>query len=363
MLKKSSGRNLKVLALEPYFGGSHRSFLDGLRTSLPFDFECMTLPARKWKWRMRLSAPYYAEQLKQSGKRYDRILCSTFLDVAAFRGLAPEWVRQVPVLTYFHENQFMYPVQIDHERDFHFALTNVTTALASDRIAFNSIHNLKTFTAGIKKLMKSSYDLKLKDPVKEITSKAVIIHPGMNFSDIDNAPDPVRKGPPVILWNHRWEHDKNPDLFFKTLFDLDKKGIDFKLIVLGESFKERPPVFEKAQKVLANKVMHFGYIKSVGDYVKMLKQGDIVVSTADHEFFGMAVIEAVRAGCRPLLPGRLSYPQLFPATYLYSERNFKSRLKELILKGNRLEPELAKKMTEPYSWEALVAEYSSWISG
>lgn len=48
---------LRVLAVEPYYGGSHRAVLDGLAARLgplgvTFDF--LTLPARKWKWRMRL---------------------------------------------------------------------------------------------------------------------------------------------------------------------------------------------------------------------------------------------------------------------------------------------------------------------
>jgi glycosyltransferase involved in cell wall biosynthesis len=362
-MRKSSINTLKILVLEPYFGGSHKSFLKGLSTHLPFEFTYMTLPARKWKWRMRLSAPYYADKLKQSKERFDRILCSTFIDVATFRGLAPNWVRKVPLLTYFHENQFAYPVQFDDQRDFHFGLTNVTTALASDRIAFNSIYNFETFIAGLKDLIKKSYDLKLKNPVREITSKADIIAPGMDFSVIDKLKTSVRKGPPVILWNHRWEHDKNPELFFTTLIELDRKGIDFRLIVLGQSFKEHPPVFENAQIKLASKILHFGYIESRHQYVKMLKQGDLVVSTADHEFFGMSVIEAVRAGCRPLLPNRLSYPQLFPDQYLYDDRNFKNQLKEIILKEKLLYSKLAEKLTQPYSWDSLASKYTSWING
>ena len=360
-MRKSSINSLKVLVLEPYFGGSHRSFIRGLTTHLPYQFELLTLPARKWKWRMRLSAPYYADQLKQSGERYDRIICSTFVDVAAFRGLAPVWVRQVPLFTYFHENQFVYPVQIDDERDFHFALTNMTTALASDYLAFNSTYNFKSFITGIRKLIKKSYDLKLTDPVTDIKSKAIIIPPGMDFSAIDKAAAPERSGPPVILWNHRWEHDKNPELFFRTLIELDKEDIDFRLIIMGESFKDHPPVFEKAQKELAQKILHVGYAGSKHEYARWLKQGDIVVSTADHEFFGMSVIEAVRAGCRPLLPNRLSYPELFPEEYLYSDRNFKHRLKELILKGQRLALDIAEKLTQPYSWHTLASEYMSWI--
>ncbi len=362
-MRKSSMHKLKVLVLEPYFGGSHKSFLKGLSTHLPFEFNFMTLPARKWKWRMRLSAPYYADKLKHTGERFDRILCSTFIDVATFRGLAPDWVRKVPLLTYFHENQFVYPVQFDDQRDFHFALTNVTTALASDRIAFNSTYNFETFMSGLKGLIKYSYDLKLKNPVKEITSKTDIIAPGMDFSAIDKLKASERKGPPVILWNHRWEHDKNPELFFTTLIELDKKGVDFRLIVLGESFKNHPPVFETAQNKLASKILHFGYVDSRHQYAKMLTQGDIVVSTANHEFFGMSVIEAVRAGCRPLLPNRLSYPRLFPETYLYDDRNFKNQLKEIILKEELLDSKFAEKLTQPYSWDSLASKYTSWING
>ena len=84
-----SGGDLNVLVVEPYYGGSHKQFLDGLAQHLPFRFRPMTLPARKWKWRMRLAAPHFARLLHRLDERFDLVLCSTFLDVAAFRGLAP----------------------------------------------------------------------------------------------------------------------------------------------------------------------------------------------------------------------------------------------------------------------------------
>ena len=359
-MRKSSGKKLKVLVLEPYFGGSHKSFLMGLSTHLPYEFNFMTLPARKWKWRMRLSAPYYADKLNQTKDRFDRILCSTFVDVATFRGLAPEWVRQVPLLTYLHENQFAYPIQVEDKRDFHFALTNLTTALASDSIAFNSEYNFNTFLDGTKKLLKKSHDLKLTEAVKAVKLKSLIIPPGIDFSIIDSAKNPERSDHPVILWNHRWEHDKNPELFFETLFKLESKGVDFRLVILGESFKEHPVIFERAKKKLGKKILQFGYVKSTKEYATWLKQSDIVVSTANHEFFGISVIEAVRAGCRPLLPDRLSYPELFPKELLYKDNSLTKNL-EVSLKNGRLGNEEALKLTKRFSWEALKADYMKWI--
>ena len=353
---------LRVLVLEPYHGGSHKSFLAGLCRNLPFAFDLMTLPARKWKWRMRLSAPFYAQELHKSGRRYDRILCSTFVDVAAFRGLAPPWVRDVPLLTYFHENQFAYPTQFVDERDLHFALTNLTTALSSDRIAFNSLYNLESFMEGIEETLKHSYDLKLEDAIEEIQEKSRVLPPGIDFSFIDTAKEENRPGPPVILWNHRWEHDKDPDSFFEALFGLDREGNDFRLVVLGESFKAHPEIFDAARQRLSEKVLHFGYVRSRKDYARWLKQGSVVVSTARHEFFGIAVLEAVRAGCRPLLPRRLSYPELFPEDFLYNEGDLLNRLKEAVRK-KRLSHHVSLKLTKPVSWEELAPAYRSWIRG
>ena len=356
--------SLKILVLEPYYGGSHKTFLNGLMRHLPYTFDLLTLPARKWKWRMRLAAPYFAEILHKEKKQYDRILCSTFVDVATLRGLAPSWVNDVPILTYYHENQFAYPVQVNDERDFHFALTNVTTALASDRLAFNSTYNLETFLKGTGRLLQKTPDMKFPAWEKRIRDKSIILPPGIEplQPDCDNNDPPSKNcGPPVILWNHRWEHDKNPEHFFRTLYALDDQGLSFGLIVLGQSFARQPSIFREAEKRLAKRIIHFGYAASRQQYLRLLGRGDFVLSTAIHEFFGLAVIEAVRCGCHPLLPARLSYPEIFAKQYLYEDGEFLQRMADLLHSGKRLDAKAAHALTRSYTWTTLAKKYRQWF--
>jgi glycosyltransferase involved in cell wall biosynthesis len=356
---------LKVLILEPYYGGSHKTFLKGIQTHVPFDFTLLTLPARKWKWRMRLAAPYFADKIisLREKEKIDVIFCSSFVDVATLRALLPHPIGQLPFYTYFHENQFAYPVQKEDERDFHFGLTNLTTFMASDRVAFNSLYNLDTFIEGVDKLLKICPDMKFDHLSNQLQSKAVILHPGIDLSDFPE-PDTCKSSsvkPSVIVWNHRWEHDKNPEYFFETLYELDKQKNDFRLVVMGQSFQRQPAVFAEAQLELAHRIDHFGYVESREEYIRQLCRADIVISTATHEFYGISVIEAVRAGCYPLMPARLSYPELFPAEYLYEDGELFSRIKALLKDPGRIDKAQAKTLTECYSWPVLREKYLEWF--
>ncbi len=358
---------MKILVLEPYFGGSHKTFLEGLQAHVPFDFILQTLPARKWKWRMRLAAPFFADKITAlcNSTEINAVFCSSFVDVATLRSLLAAPVSQLPFYTYFHENQFAYPVQKKDERDFHFGLTNLNTILASDKVAFNSRYNMQTFLQGVEQILQICPDMKLEGIVEKITAKASTLHPGIDFSHIDRAAKLRRrnKKSPVIVWNHRWEHDKDPKYFFKTLFDLDADGLDFRLVILGQSFRRTPAVFAAAQDKLRKRIIHCGFVESRKDYARLLAQGDIVVSAARHEFYGISVIEAVRAGCIPLLPDRLSYPELFPPQYLYGNGDLFNRLKYLLGDPDMMDPAQTKALTDRFSWPNLRKKYIAWFGG
>ena len=357
---------MRILILEPYYGGSHKTFLDGLQTHVPIDFSLLTLPARKWKWRMRLAAPFFADRIMSlyKNKKFDLIFCSSFVDVATLRSLLPVPVSRLPMYTYFHENQFAYPVRRKDERDFHFGLTNLTTVLASDRVAFNTGYNRQTFLTGVEQILKICPDMNLTGMLEKIEAKSIILNPGIDFSLIDQAEKNIRKkvDSPVIVWNHRWEHDKNPKYFFKTLYELADEGLDFKVIILGQCFRSIPAVFVEAQDKLKQQILHCGFVETREKYSRLLALGDIVVSTAKHEFYGISIIEAVRAGCIPLLPDCLSYPELFPAQYLYENKELFKRLKSIFHDPGTIDRTAARSMTDRFSWKQLSGKYLKWFS-
>jgi len=112
------------------------------------------------------------------------------------------------------------------------------------------------------------------------------------------------------LWAARWEHDKNPEDFFAAIKILKQKGIEFRLNVVGEQFKDSPDIFNTAKIDLADHIDRWGFQTNRNEYINALTESDVIVSTANHEFFGISVIEAIAAGAYPLLPKRLSYPQI-----------------------------------------------------
>ena len=302
---------MRVLALEPYYGGSHRHFVDGWSARSRHDWTLLQLPPYKWKWRMRHSAltlAAEAERRAATGERWDCLFCSDMLNLAELRGLAPGVLGSLPSVLYFHENQITYPVQVEKERDFQFGMTNIVSALAADHVWFNSAFHRDAFLAAIPPFLNRMPDHRPVESVEIIRAKAVVRQPGVPCLSARRGERPA--GPLRILWAARWEFDKNPECLFEALAALRDAEVPFRVSVLGESFRKVPAVFEWARSEFRRQIETWGFQAQRADYQRALMRADVFVSTARHEFFGISTIEAMVAGAYPLLPRRLSYPEL-----------------------------------------------------
>ena len=303
---------MRVLALEAYYGGSHRAFLDGWRSHSRHEFSVLSLPAHKWKWRMRHAAITFAHQLHQAtsnGETWDVIWCSDMLNLAEFVGLAPTKLRDLPKVVYFHENQLTYPVQEEAERDLHFAFTNFITCQAADRIWFNSNYHQSDFLTALRTYLGRMPDYVPLESLESIEPKCEVQYPGID-SPLVRRTGRRRDQGLRICWNARWEHDKNPELFVAALQLLKKEGVGFRLVILGQTSGRQPDSLIAARDEFARETQHWGYVDSVEEYQKMLNTADVIVSTADHEFFGIGILEGIAAGLFPVVPNRLAYPEV-----------------------------------------------------
>ncbi|MGD8394008.1 MAG: DUF3524 domain-containing protein, partial [Candidatus Eiseniibacteriota bacterium] len=220
-----------------------------------------------------------------------------------------------------------YPDRRAEPRDLHFAFTNITSALAADAIWFNSDFHRQAFLTAVPELLARMPDHRPRDVRATLEQRSAVVPPGIEVvagsarraSRSVSAPG---ARDPLILWNHRWEHDKGPEDCFAALEQVRQAGGRFRLAVTGQRFRETPAVFETLGTRFAAELECCGHLPE-DDYRRLLARADIVVSTARHEFLGLAVLEAIAAGAYPLLPARLSYPEIIPsdlhADHLYEE--------------------------------------------
>jgi glycosyltransferase involved in cell wall biosynthesis len=304
-------KSLNILALEPYLGGSHRAFLQGLRRHSRHQIRIVGLPPRKWKWRMRHAAIEFARRVSRMAEPADLILASDFLNVAEFAGLLSRRWQAVPRAVYFHENQLTYPIADESARDYQYAFTNLTTILASGAAWFNSAYHRDDFFAAMEALLRRMPDYRPLADLRAARRRSGVLHLGCDLAALLK-PRSRRSGPATILWSQRWEADKDPETFLRVAAGLARDGLDFRLILMGEHYDRGAREFAPLLSPLGDRIMHAGYVESAAAYRRQLRQADMVVSTARHEFFGAGVVEAIAAGAYPLLPERLAYPEILP---------------------------------------------------
>lgn len=359
---------MRISLVEAFYSGSHQQWAEGFKKHSKHSVDILKLPGRHWKWRMHGGAVELAEQFNESVQKPNLILATSMLDVTTFLALTEKRSYDIPVAFYFHENQLTYPWSPQDrdkkkKRDNHYSFINYTSALVADRVFFNSKYHMDSFLDALPKFLNQFPDKQGKKNVELIASKSEILHLGVDLERFDEhrAAEEEKQKEAVILWNHRWEYDKNPEEFFTTLFNLKAEGIKFKVIVLGEQNDMNPPVFDEAREKLDEEILHWGYADSFEEYARWLWIADVLPVTSNQDFFGGSVVEAMYCNCFPLLPNRLAYPEHVPeeirGNHIYEEGDLYFQLKSAIedipvLRESSIQPFVTK-----YDWRKMIRDY------
>jgi glycosyltransferase involved in cell wall biosynthesis len=304
--------DLRILAVEPWLGGSHARFLETWRARSAHRVEVLGLPARHWRWRMEGGALTLAERAADAGPPPDVLLVSDYLDLPRFRGFLPAPWRPVPALVYFHENQLTFPDAdggLGIDGDSALGFSNILSLIAAEGAAFNSRFHLEEFGAAARALVSRLPRPRPAAALEAALARARVIPPGIEFDAIPLGPGPAAGDPLRVAWCHRWEHDKAPTDFLRAILVARERGATIELVLLGQRYDQAPGEVTALVARLTSQVRHLGYAEDRDSYARLLGTCDLVVSTARHEFYGISLLEAVAAGCAPLAPRRLAYPE------------------------------------------------------
>ena len=117
-----------------------------------------------------------------------------------------------------------------------------------------------------------------------------------------------------VIFPHRMNGDKGID----DLIDIVSKMPDVKFVVTSPQNKNafRKSCYYKSMNKYKNIAFLFG--QSEKEHIKTLSKAKIVLSCAEQENFGYAVMKAMLSGCIPVLPNRLCYPEFFDNAFLYN---------------------------------------------
>lgn len=327
----------RVVLIEPFYGGSHKVWVDGWVANTRHQITLVSHPGEFWRWRLRGGAVTLAQELGDqimgSGPP-DLVVVSGMVDLAALAGLARGHLAGVPLVLYLHESQLLYPLAPGQRPDTSLDIAAWRSVLAADEVWFNSGFHRDALRAALPELLAAQPAPGHAHLVAAAFERTRVLWPGAATAALNEMPRDDSPRPPRVLWNQRWAHDKNPDVVIGALRRLAVEGVEFTVALGGEDQRTDQLEALCRDDALAGRIEPVGFLPRA-PYCELLLRSDVVVSAADHEFFGIAVVEAIAAGGVPLLPNRLSYPELIEAPWqravLYEDGQLVERLRSVLV--------------------------------
>lgn len=355
--------------VNPWHRGSHRAWAEGFAERSGHAVRLVALEGAAWRWRLQAGAVSVAEALVDAWRTEgppDVLLVSGMVDTSVLLGL----LRPPPstrVVVYQHESQVARP-RPDQPEAREAVLAQWRGWLAADEIWFATEWHRSEALRGLVRFAEAQPGPEITRTIRAMAERTEIVPVGVDLDPFrsDGVPISADDGPPVVLWSHRWEADKRPDGFAATVDRLAADGVEFRLALAGEFGDEgSSAVLDGLLDRHGDRIVAAAPLDRAA-YVATVRSADVVVSTAEHEFFGVAMIEAMGAGAVPVVPDRLSYPEVLGAwsALAHPDRTFGSALAAVLddLDGARERAAGLAASMQRFDWSVIAPEMDRRLS-
>lgn len=303
-------RPLRVMILESHGSGSHARVIELLKRYSRHSVTDLQLETGHWR-SLALTAHYQlAARVREQRAAPDILVLSGGMNVPALLTLLPPSWQHVPRVVYFHESQWTYPAPAGDVRPY--LIQHLDAVLVADDVWFNSNHHRSVFLSSLSMIEhERGLDGMIQRVRQRLLDHSRVVYPPVALDspcDGRGLYQGVR-----ILWNARWENDKRPDRFLALLKYLESYGCIPEISIVGT----RGAAVSEIQSQHRERIRVHRHYSDRRAYEEALRGSGVVVSTADHEFFGIGVLEAVLTGSIPVLPDSLAYPETLPSAWFY----------------------------------------------
>ena len=305
-----------MLLVEAYAGLSHLRVNELLQRHSRHRIDVVQADRDHWKQLALLGHVQLAERVvhKAGDAPPDVMIFSGAFNVSTFLMLLPPSFRDVPSILYFHESQWSYPTLDEDTRPF--LIQHLDAIMMAKEVWFNSRFHRDTFwtlatTAG----MESGIRSLARNLHSSVAANMRVVYPPVDLDHLTGLAQ-LKCDRTHLTWNARWELDKRPECFVEAVEKLSASGVSAAVHILGTGGKDPDQIL--CQFEPGKFEFHIpGHLQERCDYEAELPNSGIVVSTADHEFFGVAMLESVLAGSIPVLPDALAYRETLPSAWFY----------------------------------------------
>eukprot|EP00980_Cylindrotheca_fusiformis_P029975 scaffold24130_cov142-Cylindrotheca_fusiformis.AAC.5 len=328
---------------------SHQTWAEGYqRATTHHEVHIELISGERWKYRMMAACAEWESLINE--KDDDILVIDGMFDITVLVALLKSNnsnSRKAPkILVYLHENQLTTPFS-SQDRDkknhthWHYGIAHWRSLLVSDGFILNSQTHLDAFANALPKVIQEqcprgdAVQWHLTRANELLKTKCTVLRYGLDLDELallsnnkkrpldtlqestmaDSSSERDKKVGvvPTILWNARLEEDKNPAAFLDWMHQVRRRQQQpFQLIILGTDPSKERKWESRIRNEFSKELLFLGWCKDRKEYTQWLQKASIVVSTAQHETFGISIVESVYCGALPLLPNRLSYPELFP---------------------------------------------------